>query len=85
MPCFLIGEDLEHHTCKLPFGGIRTITIDHYYEMHTLDADGHKVVVAKGLDGYLYQLVICKHNPPHTAKRQFTNDNRPPDKLPVYV
>jgi hypothetical protein len=71
---FLIAEDFADHKCKVAFQGIQTIIIDHYYETHA-DKDGHKIVFAKGLNGYLYRLVICKHNPSHTANRKFTDED----------
>jgi hypothetical protein len=80
---FLIGEELDSHRCTAQFQGIRDILIDHYYETHP-DKDGHPIVFAKGLDGYTYRLVVCKHTPPHTAKRIFPDEDKPPDKLPVY-
>ena len=30
-------------------------------------------VGAKGLNGILYSMILCKHNPPHGTKRKFTD------------
>ena len=69
---FLIAEDLANHRCKMRLQGTATVMIYDYFKTHA-DREGHKIVFAKGLDGYLYRLVICKHKPPHTAKRKFTD------------
>jgi hypothetical protein len=68
---FLISEEFVNHTCEKKLQGIRTIQVSHYYETHE-DREGHKMVFARGFDGYLYRLIVCKHNPPHSAKRNFT-------------
>lgn len=67
---FLIEENLATHRCngKLPFQGIRTIVVSSLRESQTNTEEGHRIVYAKGYDGYLYRLEICEHNPPHTAK-----------------
>jgi len=68
---FLIGEEVNSHTCKA-LKGIQDLLIHHYYELSARDDEGHKVLIAKGLDGFLYRLIICKHKPPHSTKRNFT-------------
>jgi hypothetical protein len=70
---FVIAEQLEHHDCRISFTDVENITIDHYYEMISKDEEGHTRLIAVGLDGTLYKMTICTHNPPHGAtKRKFT-------------
>ncbi len=70
---FLIAEQLENHKCKIRFRDVQDIVIDHYYEMKSKDAEGHRTVIAVGLDGTLYRMTVCKHNPPHSTNRKFTD------------
>jgi hypothetical protein len=73
---FLIAEQLTNHKCKISFKDVQDVTIDHYYEMISRDAQGHRTVIAVGIDGTLYRMTVCKHNPPHGAtKRKFTGEN----------
>jgi len=62
----LIAEEYPSDTCNPRFRGVKEIIIDWHYE--TKSDDGHNVVMAKGLDGVLYRLVECKHNPPHKTR-----------------
>ena len=39
---------------------------------------------AKGLDGILYTLIECTHNPSHGLQSQWLTDSRPRDKLTPY-
>lgn len=71
---FLIAEDVANHRCKMRLQGITTVMIHDYFETHA-DRQGHKILFAKGLDGYLYRLIMCKHKPPHATKRRFTGEN----------
>src|SRR5208337_2876406 len=78
---FLIAEQLAKHKCKISFKDVQDVTIDHYYEMMSRDEQGHRIVIAVGIDGTLYRMTVCKHNPPHEAtKRKFT-DQEPNDNL----
>jgi hypothetical protein len=70
---FLIEEEHKHHECELQTVDTREIVVDHFYELTKRDSDGHKLLVAQGLDGIQYWLVGCKHNPPHSTKRPFTS------------
>jgi len=69
---FLIEEEREHHQCELQTVDMKDIVVDHFYELTKRDSDGHRLLVAQGLDGIQYWLVECKHNPPHSTKRPFT-------------
>jgi hypothetical protein len=63
---FLIAEELANHKCiQKPkrLQGIETVMIHNYFETHA-DKEGHKILFAKGLDGWLYRMIICEH---HTA------------------
>lgn len=71
---FLIEEELATHRCRTQLQGVATIMIDHYFETHA-DDEGHKILFARGFDGYIYRLVVCKHNPPHTANRKVTDND----------
>jgi hypothetical protein len=83
----LIEEDMRTHECNfsdIPIKDGRELFLDHTTDLG-LDKNNDHVSLAWGLDGVLYRLVECKHNPPHSTKRKFTDDTcRPPDKLPVY-
>ncbi len=45
--------------------------LDHITDLGQNRNDDH-VLLGWGLDGILYRLVECKHNPPHSTKRRFT-------------
>lgn len=59
-----INEELDSHVCNPRFTGIIQIGIVYWFEGQT-NKDGDKIIMAKGFDGKLYQLVHCEHNPPH--------------------
>ncbi len=50
----LIDEEYSSHVCTPNLRGIKEIEVDYYYE-HT-SKNGDKVIMAKGLDGFLYRL-----------------------------
>src|SRR5579872_2652376 len=62
----LIHEEFPTHVCVPDITGIREIMIDYSYE--TVTKDGDRKIVAFGLDGRIYDLIICKHNPVHKSK-----------------
>jgi hypothetical protein len=81
---FITSEQVTPHNCRIPIKSASTIFLDWVSDGFT-DENGDYVRNAQGLNGTLYSLVLCNHNPPHSTKLKFTdNDERPPDKLPVY-
>jgi hypothetical protein len=58
----------------MPCQGALSTFFDHIHSAIE-DDNGDTVRVGKGLDGYYYRLVVCKHNPPHSPKRKFTDPN----------
>ena len=50
----LINEEYQSHVCTPNLRGIMDIEVDYYYEHKTKNGD--KVIMAKGLDGFLYRL-----------------------------
>jgi len=68
---FLIEEQRETHSCQISVGDVQEIVLD-YMTDGCKDENGDIVKVAWGLDGILYRLILCKHNPPHSTKRPFT-------------
>ena len=71
---FLVAEEEKTHTCRIPCEGAKSIFLDCINDPIE-DDNGDTVRVGKGLDGYYYRLVVCKHNPPHSTKRRFTGPN----------
>lgn len=67
----IIGEQLGSHKCNIAVKGAETILLDWIADGFTDENDDY-VRMAQGLDGTLYELVLCKHNPPHSTKRGFT-------------
>jgi len=68
----LIEEEFQSHECEIKAKGVEEIVVDNFCELIQRDGQGHRLIVAQGLDGVLYWLIECKHNPPHTTKRKFT-------------
>jgi len=67
----IIGEQLASHRCDISIKGAETIFLDWIADGFTDENDDY-VRMAQDLDGTLLELVLCKHNPPHSTKRQFT-------------
>jgi len=63
---FLIAEQLETHKCEIPFKHVKEIYVD-WITNCDKDVNDDIVYVAMGLDGNLYRLIHCKHNPPHNV------------------
>jgi hypothetical protein len=77
---FLIEEQQREHKCEIPFNGCKTIFFDWIGNGFT-DKVNDKVIMAKGLDGRLYSLIECSHNPPHSLEsRLVTAIKRPEDE-----
>ena len=72
---FLVEEQVSTHECQIRNNGSCEIVVDHFLELSQHDSEGHRLVVAQGLDGVQYWLVECKHNPPHSTKRKFTDED----------
>ena len=69
---FIIAEDVNMHVCDIQITDIKTVIVDSCYTVGT-DKNLDEVTSALALDGTLYRLILCKHNPPHGAtKRKFT-------------
>ena len=86
---FIIAEQSTSHVCRIRTKGAETIWLDWVADGFE-DDNGDFVRMAKGLNGVLYGLVVCKHNPPHNLESQWLNgqDNErkpPPDKATVYL
>jgi hypothetical protein len=71
---FLVAEEKATHLCRVQCNGAKSIFFDCIDDPIQND-DGDTVRIGVGLDGYYYRLVVCKHNPPHSAKRRFTDPN----------
>lgn len=73
---FLIAEEYESHTCDfrdVPLKGCKEIVLDHMTACG-VDKSGDNVTLGWGIDGTLYRLIVCKHNPPHSTKRKSTDE-----------
>lgn len=79
---FLIAEEKKAHKCNFEdmlVRGCEELVLDHITDLGQ-DRNGDHVHLAWALDGILYRLVVCKHNPPHAAEsRQVTGKNRSPE------
>jgi len=64
---FPIAEQRETHHCTIPLKGVKEIVLDWIID-GIQNEDEDTVQVAMGLDGFLYRLILCKHNPPHTSR-----------------
>ena len=62
----MIEEEFPNHVCTPYLTGIKEIIIDYFYE--TVTKDGDRKIVAFGLDGRIYDLIQCRHNPLHKSK-----------------
>ena len=68
---FLVSEEWENHICNLRTRHAAEVVFDWISSGHK-DQNGDFIRMGLALDGTLYSLITCKHNPPHTAKRKFT-------------
>jgi len=67
----IIAEQVASHECNIAIKGAETIFLNWIADGFTDENDDY-VRMAQGLDGTLLELVLCKHNPPHSTKRDFT-------------
>jgi|SRR5208283_3632683 len=74
---FMIAEESRRHKCDfrdVPIRGCEEIVLDHLTDSG-VDKNGDQLHLAWALNGMLYRLLVCKHNPPHSTKRKFTDEN----------
>ena len=69
-----IEEEFENHFCSPRSTQVQEIGIDYIFKGET-NENGDLVHIAKGLNGILYRLVECLHNPPHPNTDQTTFDS----------
>ena len=69
-----IDEELETHLCTPITTKAQEIGIDYILDAE-LDENGDQIHIAKGLNGILYRLVECSHNPTHTNTYPTTFDS----------
>jgi hypothetical protein len=72
---FIIAEQQNSHNCEIPTRGAKTIWFDWVSDGFT-DRNDDYYRNAKGLDGTLYGLIVCKHNPPHSLEKRWLVDRR---------
>ena len=68
-----IDEELDSHFCTPKTTKAQEIGID-FILKGELNENGDTVHIAKGLNGILYRLVECPHNPTHTNTYPTTFD-----------
>lgn len=69
-----IDEEFSSHFCDPITTNIQEIGIDYLLDSE-IDEHGDQVHIAKGLNGILYRLVECSHNPSHTNTYPTTFDS----------
>ncbi|HET8719831.1 MAG TPA: hypothetical protein VFM64_02420 [Candidatus Nitrosotenuis sp.] len=69
-----IDEEYPDHSCSPVTVGIQEIGLDAMYG-HTINENNDKVYMAKGLSGFIYRFVVCKHSPSHTNVHSITFNN----------
>lgn len=70
----LISEEFNEHVCNAPYLGIIELGINYWFEGKS-DKNGDQIFIVKGLDGMIYRLVKCSHNPPHPDTRPTSFDS----------
>ena len=63
-----ISEEFDNHDCSIVTWNVQEIGITSYFEAE-IDENRDQVLIAQGLNGILYRLVKCSHNPPHPETR----------------
>lgn len=71
----LIEEEFSNHVCTPRLTKTQEIGIDYIFTGKT-DQNGDIVHIAKGLNGIMYRLVQCSHNPTHTNTYPTTFDSQ---------
>lgn len=72
---FISSEFGDTHICTIPLKDIKEIFIDYFYETKTAKKD--TIIIAKGLDGILYRLIVSKTKAFTPYPTDFdTNNNR---------
>ena len=69
-----IEEEYQDHVCSPITTRLQEIGFDKIFDSVT-DENGDKVYMAIGLNGILYRLVMCQHNPTHTNTYPTTFDS----------
>lgn len=69
-----IQEEYHNHTCYPQTTKVQEIGIDRIFGS-TTNGNGDQVYIAKGLNGIMYRLVQCSHNPTHTNLHPTTFDS----------
>lgn len=64
---FIIAEQRDFHKCNLRVKAVKEIYLD-WLNQPVQNLNQDSVLVAMGLDGYLYRLILCQHNPPHSLE-----------------
>lgn len=78
----MIGEQSKTHVCdksesdmsdfsNRPLRGAEELVLHRFTDAGE-EKNGDHVYLAWGINGILYRLLLCRHNPPHNAKRDFT-------------
>jgi hypothetical protein len=71
----MIAEQQKDHVCEfgdLPLYGCEELVL-HRLSDSGKEKNGDHVYLAWGVNGILYRLLVCTHNPPHCAKQRFTD------------
>ncbi len=69
-----IDEEIEDHVCSPMATKAQEIGIDYILKGEP-NENGDLVHIAKGLNGIIYRLIECPHNPPHTNTYPTTFDS----------
>lgn len=69
-----IDEEFDQHLCTPIPKKIQELGIDYIFEGN-INENGDQVYIAKGLNGIMYKLVQCSHNPTHTNLHPTTFDS----------
>jgi len=69
----LSSEFEDEHVCTIPLKDIKEIFIDHFVETKT--ANKEQIIIAKGLDGIIYRLIVSKTKTFSTYPTDFDSKN----------
>ena|SRR5437870_4254495 len=85
-----IAEEFDKHSCHPDIIEIQELGVDSIFKGNYQE-NGDDVWITHGLNGILYRLVHCKHNPPHPSTRRFLTERKTdgdytePDKRNCYL